>query len=131
MFVVPVYAALLGLLFIKLSINVIRARRQARVAIGDGGNPELQRAIAVHCNFAQYVPITLLLLTFCEMQQAPSLFIHALALALLISRLLHAYGVSQINENFRFRTTAMATTFAVIGVSALYLLASPVYFMLH
>ena len=131
MFVIPVYASLLGLLFIKLSFNVINARRQARIAVGDGGNPQLQRTIAVHSNFAQYVPIALLLLTFCEMQQAPSLFIHLLAAALLISRVLHAHGVSKANEDFKFRKAAMVTTFGVIGVSALYLLISPVYFMLR
>lgn len=131
MFVVPIYASLLGLLFIKLNFNVIKARRLARVAIGDGGNPQLQRAIAVHSNFSQYVPIALLLLTFCEMQQAPNLLIHLLATALLISRLLHAYGVSKTSENFKFRSTAMIMTFGVIALSAIYLSVSPIYFMLH
>lgn len=131
MFVTPIYASLLGLLFIKLSVDVIKTRRQARVTVGDGNNPQLQRAIAVHSNFAQYVPIALLLLTFCEMQQAPNLLIHALAVTLLISRLLHAYGVSKANENFKFRTVAITTTLGVIGLAALYLLASPLYFMLR
>ena len=34
--IVPVYAGLLGLLFVYLSIRVIRARRQEQVALGDG-----------------------------------------------------------------------------------------------
>ncbi len=37
--IVPVYAGLLGLVFVYLSIRVIRARRQEQVALGDGDNP--------------------------------------------------------------------------------------------
>ena len=124
MTIVPIYAAILGLLFIFLSIRVIKTRRKERVAIGDGGNPRMQRAIAVHNNFAQYVPLALLLLAFLEMQQGPTMLIQILCVALLISRLLHAYGVSQMQENFRFRVVGMLMTCGVIGLTALLLLAS-------
>jgi|SRR5665647_296759 len=124
MTIVPIYAAILGLLFIFLSIRVIKTRRKERVAIGDGGNPRMQRAIAVHSNFAQYVPLALLLLAFLEMQQGPTMLIQILCVALLISRLLHAYGVSQMQENFRFRVVGMLMTCGVIGLTALLLLAS-------
>ena len=36
--ITPIYAALLGLLFILLSVRVIQLRRQESVALGDGGN---------------------------------------------------------------------------------------------
>lgn len=124
MTIVPVYAAILGLLFIFLSIRVIKTRRKERVAIGDGGNPRMQRVIAVHNNFAQYVPLALLLLAFLEMQQGPTMLIQILCVALLISRLLHAYGVSQMQENFRFRVAGVLMTCGVIGLTALLLLAS-------
>lgn len=124
MTIVPTYAAILGLLFIFLSIRVIKTRRKERVAIGDGGNPRMQRAIAVHSNFAQYVPLALLLLAFLEMRQGPTMLIQILCVALLISRLLHAYGVSQMQENFRFRVVGMLMTCGVIGLTALLLLAS-------
>ena len=124
MTIVPTYAAILGLLFILLSKNVIKTRRRERVAIGDGGNPRVQRAIAVHNNFAQYVPLSLLLLAFLEMQQGSTVLIQILCTALLIARLLHAYGVSQMQENFRFRIAGMLMTFGVIGLTALLLLYS-------
>ena len=124
MTIVPTYAAILGLLFIFLSKRVINTRRKERVAIGDGGNPRMQRAIAVHNNFAQYVPLALLLLAFLEMQQDSTILIQILCAALLIARLVHAYGVSQQQENFRFRIAGMLTTFGVIGLTALSLLYS-------
>jgi uncharacterized membrane protein YecN with MAPEG domain len=76
----------------------------------------------VHGNFAEYVPLTLLLLTFMEMQGRPSWWIHLLCLALIAGRLVHAYGVSQEQENILFRTVGMVTTFAVLASSSVSLL---------
>jgi uncharacterized membrane protein YecN with MAPEG domain len=112
------------LLFIYLSFRVIKTRRQERIAIGDGGNPRMQRAMAVHNNFAQYVPLALLLMAFLEMQRGPTILIQILCAALLIARLLHAYGVSQMQEDFRFRKVGALMTFGVIGLTALLLLFS-------
>lgn len=120
--VVPFYAALLALMFVALSIRVIKTRRQERVAIGDDGNPRLRRIIGVHNNFAQYVPLALLLLAFIELAAAPLLLVHILCLMLLVGRCIHAYGVSQESENFRFRALGMRLTFAAIALAALYLL---------
>ena len=52
MTVTPVYAAVPGLIFLALSIRTISMRRRHRVAVGDGGNAELRRAMRVHANFA-------------------------------------------------------------------------------
>jgi uncharacterized membrane protein YecN with MAPEG domain len=122
--IVPFYAALLALLFVALSIRVIKTRRRERVAIGDGDNPRLRRAIGVHNNFAQYVPLALLLLAFVELAAAPILLVHILCLMLLIGRCVHAYGVSQDSENYRLRIIGIWLTFASIALAALYLLAT-------
>lgn len=120
--VTPIYAALLGLLFILLSFRVIRVRRRVRVAVGTGDSPELLRATRVHGNFIEYVPMTLLLIWMLETQGAPSVFVHALGLVLLIGRCIHAYGVSQTVENLKLRISGMLMTFSVLMVSALSLL---------
>lgn len=120
--IVPFYAGLLALLFVVLSVQVIRQRRGAKVAIGPGGNPSLERAMRVHANFAEYVPFAVVLLALMELQRAPAFLLHALGLVLLAGRLAHAYGVSQPNENFRFRVTGMMATFATLVIAALYLI---------
>ena len=56
------YAALLGLMFVVLSIKVIKQRRRYQVGIGSKGEATLERAIRVHANFAEYLPFSLLLL---------------------------------------------------------------------
>ncbi len=121
--ITPLYAALLGLIFIALSIRTIRLRRRYRVGVGDGNHTELQRAARVHANFAEYVPLTLLLIYFVETSGGPLLLIHALAIALLCGRLLHAYGLSQVRENYRYRISGMVLTFSVIIAACLFLLS--------
>lgn len=120
------YAALLALLFITLSVLVILQRRRARVSLGDAGNAGLQRAIRVHANFSEYIPLALLLIYFVETTTALAWLVHVLGVSLLIGRLSHAWGVSHQKEDFRFRVAGMMLTFGIIGVAALVLLAMAV-----
>lgn len=127
MLVTPIYAALLGLGFFALSFLNIRIRRKNKIALGDGGNPQLLRAIRVHSNFAEYVPMALLLLYMAETNGASIYLIHFMGIFLLIGRVSHAWGVSQENENFKFRVFGMLATFNALIVSSLYILMSPLF----
>lgn len=120
--ITPLYAALLGLIFIVLSVYTIRMRRRHRVAVGDGDHALLRRAIRVHANFAEYVPLALLLIYFVELDGGAVLRVHVLGGALICGRLLHAWGVSKERENFRYRTAGIILTFGVIIVACLMLL---------
>lgn len=124
--VVPVYAALLALLFVVLSVRVIGARRSGKVAIGAGGDAGLERRMRVHANFAEYAPFALLLLALAELRGAPEFLLHGLCLALLVGRAAHAWGVSNPAEDFRFRVGGMVATLTVILIAALVLLVGPV-----
>ena len=121
--ITPVYAALLALLFVILSFRTIRYRRRFSVAIGSGDHALLARASRAHGNFAEYVPLALLLIWFIETGAALPLLVHALCLLLLAGRLIHAWGISQEHENLRFRVTGMLMTFLTIIVAALSLVA--------
>ena len=122
MHILPPYAALLTLLFLFLSVRTLRLRKRLQIGIGDGGNPQLLRAMRVHSNFAEYVPLSLVLLLLVEGQGAPALLVHGLCLGLLVGRVSHAFGVSQAKEDFKFRIFGMATTLAVLVCSSAYLL---------
>lgn len=124
--VTAVYAAALALLFFALSLAVIRQRRAAQVALGDAGNVGLQRAIRVHGNFAEYAPMGILLVLLVELQTGWLWAVHLLGLALLSGRLLHAYGVSQRRENFRFRVAGMMLTFGTLVLASILLLVTAV-----
>lgn len=124
MSIMPLYASLLALLFVALSVQVIRLRRSRQIAIGDAGDAALLRAMRVHSNFAEYVPLCLIMIYLVETQLGWALLVHGLGLLLLLARLSHAYGVSQARENLRFRVVGMLGTFAVLLVAAACLLAT-------
>ena len=117
--IIPYYAAFLALIFILLSLNVIRGRGKHRVALGSRDISDLERRIRVHGNFAEYVPFTLLLLTIVELQGLPHAILHGLSLCLILGRLSHAWGVSQAAEKLTFRVAGMVLTFTALGGSAL------------
>ena len=117
--IVPFYAAVLGLIFIFLSARVIVMRRQTRVRLGAGGHEVLERRIRVQGNFAEYVPITIILLTFLEWNGATKWLIHALCIALLLGRCIHAYCVSRTDEDIRQRRAGMTLTFGTLLIAAI------------
>jgi uncharacterized membrane protein YecN with MAPEG domain len=131
MHIVPFYAAILALLYVGLSVRTLRLRRRLHIAIGDAGNQAMLRAMRVHSNFAEYVPLAVLLLAFVEGTGAHPIFVHVLALALLAGRAAHAFGVSQLKENYAYRVFGMATTLSTIGIAALYLLYASTREVLH
>ncbi|MEM7707067.1 MAG: MAPEG family protein [Pseudomonadota bacterium] len=116
--VVPVYAALLALMFVALSVRTLMLRRSLGIAIGDGDNTRMLRATRVHANFAEYVPLTLLLLFLAESRGLAESAVHMLCVCLTAGRMIHAWGVSQEAEAFLFRVSGMALTFtSLIGVA--------------
>ncbi len=119
MLITPIYAAILGLVFVALSVRTLLLRRRLKVGIGDGDQPILARAMRVHSNYAEYVPLSLILVYFLETQVEASLWIHILCSALLVGRVTHAFGVSQLEENYRYRVIGMALTFTVIICASL------------
>ena len=114
MFVTPIYAAILGFIFVIISVRTILIRRKLQIAIGDGDQPLLAKAARVHANFAEYVPLSLILIYFLETCSVSKLWIHLLCITLVIGRVTHAFGVSQAKENYRYRVTSMALTFTAI-----------------
>lgn len=114
----PIYAALLGVVFVLLSVRTLRLRRRLRVAVGDGGNALMLRGMRVHGNFAEYVPLGLLLIAGAEALSAPAALVHGLGIVLLVGRLVHAFGVSQEAEVFAYRVGGMALTFTCYLVAA-------------
>ena len=123
-FFTPLYAAILGLVFVSLSMRTLKLRRKLQIAIGDAANEEMLRSMRVHSNFAEYAPITLLLIFMVEVMGAPTVLIHALGLSLLVGRLAHAYGVAKSPEDYRYRITGMAMTFTALMASALSLIVA-------
>jgi uncharacterized protein len=114
MYIVSLYSGIFGLFFVALSVRTLLLRRQFGIGIGSQDNSILTRAIRVHANFAEYTPLALILIYLLETQTSSNLWIHFICIALLTGRISHGYGVSQVQENFRYRVIGMALTFMVI-----------------
>ena len=89
------YAALCTLLVLGLAGRVMAFRLRSRIGLGDGGDQELQRRVRAHANAIEYLPLALLLLGGMELNGYPDTVIHAFGAVLLLSRLLHAWGLSR------------------------------------
>jgi uncharacterized membrane protein YecN with MAPEG domain len=118
MLVTPLYAGLLTLWFLLLSAIVIRHRGKG-ISLGDGGDAATQRAIRGHGNFAEYVPLALVMMAMLELGRTSLYTLHALGIALLVGRILHGYALS-FTRRWQFgRTWGTVLTFVVLVVEAL------------
>ena len=91
--ITAVYAALLAMLVVMLALVVIKLRRSLRIGMGDGGNHDLARAIRVHGNAIESIPLFLILLAAYELNHGGELILHAFGAVFLASRVLHAWGI--------------------------------------
>ena len=117
MYITPLYAGVLTLLFLALSFRVIGARRSQRISLGDGNNETMLRRMRAHGNFAEYVPLALVLMVLLELQKQPVWVVHMVGVLLLAGRLFHAVGVSTATANAR--VAGMILTFTALITGAL------------
>jgi uncharacterized membrane protein YecN with MAPEG domain len=97
--ITSVYAAVLGLVAILLSFQVIQMRTQTKVSLLDGDNNALRERIRRHGNFIEYVPLALILMACAEAGRATFTWLHAIGGILLISRLIHPFGIKHDNAS--------------------------------
>jgi uncharacterized membrane protein YecN with MAPEG domain len=112
------YAGLSGLLLLALSFQVVALRRRFQVGLGTGDRPELERVIRVHANFCEHVPLALVILLALELSKVfPGLVLHGLGMALVLGRILHAWGLSQTAgvSKGRFIGTILTWLMLLIG----------------
>jgi uncharacterized protein len=107
-------ACILGLIFVILSILVVKSRVKANVSLGQGEQlsvamgqegeaSKLLVASRSHANFAEYVPLSLILLGYAEAAGGKQMIICILATMLVISRTIHPFGMGRKAPNpFRF-----------------------------
>lgn len=112
--ITALYASLLAILYVVLSYRVAQRRIRFQVGLGTGQNAELERAVRIHGNFAEYVPFALLLLAFLEAGGGPALAVHVAGAGLLVARGLHALGLTQSSGRSPGRFSGVVTTWLII-----------------
>jgi uncharacterized membrane protein YecN with MAPEG domain len=115
------FAGVFALFFVRLAFVVIRLRRSNRVALGDGSVKELEGAIRAHGNFAEYVPLGLILIGLLESNGLHPAFLGAAGGLFALGRVLHANALHRGDLNLRVRgmmlTFGMLVTMAIINIA--------------
>ena len=112
-----IYAAILTFVYVKLTLNVINLRRQNEVSLGDGGRKDLQQAIRSHGNFAEYVPLGLILLGCLEANHIHWTIVLLLGGVFTSGRLFYAKAFLEATPNMDLRVKGMK--FTLWGLQAL------------
>ncbi len=120
----------LTLLFVFLTARVFQQRVKSKISMGFGsqtsigmgeeesGSP-LLIASRTHANFAEHVPLSLLLLGFIETSGGKHIVVIALAGVLIVARLAHAFGLARKSPN-PFRAAGAVLQLLMLAVSSIY-----------
>ncbi|EQC49020.1 MAPEG family protein [Bacteriovorax sp. BSW11_IV] len=127
--------ALLIFISMAIAIKTIQMRSKLRIPYGHDNNRTLMAYTSAHNNFITYAPLMVIALYVIEtLIVIPMAFTLTLGLAIVISRLLHAYALmvkeTASKPNFSWRVKAMGLTFIILTSEALICLILPfkIYF---
>jgi uncharacterized protein len=109
------YAAILGLMMIVLRMIVTIMRAKTGISIEHNGNMALAERIRWHGNFIENVPMALILMGLAETGGASSTLLNASGIILLISRILHPFGLKHDNAKAVLRiVSGVGTTLSIL-----------------
>ena len=122
MIILPITLTIAGaaaILHVWLSLRVSRLRRPLKIGVGDGGNEVLARRMRAHGNFAENMPILLVLLGFLELATGGNLWLWGAAILFVVARILHAFGMDRPGANW-MRVIGISASWAVLLALGLY-----------
>ncbi len=107
-----------ALLHIWLSMRVSQVRRLHKVSVGDQGNPVVAARMRAHGNFAENMPIFLILLALLELARGSTVWLWVPSILFVLGRILHAFGMDRAAPN-KLRIVGIALTWLVLlGLAA-------------
>ncbi|MEZ5566359.1 MAG: MAPEG family protein [Gammaproteobacteria bacterium] len=112
--ITAIYASVLSVVYVVLSYRVAKCRMRFAVGLGTAHNVELERAVRIHGNFAEYVPLALLLLAFYEVGGGAWWAVHTAGAWLVVARLLHAVGLTRSSGRSTGRFAGVVMTWTLL-----------------
>lgn len=117
--ITALYASILALLLTALAVNVTIQRNRLGVLFGDGGKPAMMRAMRLHGNSAEYIPIGVVLMGLYELDGGLPLVLHVAGIALVVSRLVYIAGIWNADRPTAGRAIGIVVTWlTVAGLAA-------------
>jgi uncharacterized protein len=117
--VTALFSAILFFLYYYLAKNVIKIRRNNKIAIGFAKNKELEQAIAAHSNFNQYVPLGLIMMACMELNKIHFSIVFLVGISFTFGRIIHAKSFLKKTMDLKQRVQGMKFTFWTMIVMAI------------
>lgn len=93
--ITPVYGSLLALIIVMLAYRVTMFRRSESIGLGDElASKAMKCAIRAHGNAVENIPVGIVLLLILELNYLTPWLLHVFGSLLILSRGLHAWGLS-------------------------------------
>ncbi len=118
--ITPIYVSILGLLFLPITARVALYRIKTKISLGTGDDPEMVRRMRGQANFVETVPIALILLIVMEVLGASNTWIHALGPMLVLGRIAHYFGLTEMAP-LAFRVIGIAATLLTILLGSVWI----------
>lgn len=91
--VTAIFAAVIGILLIVLSVMVSRFRLKFKKSLGVNDDRDFHAVVRAHANLTEYAPIGLIMLAIAELNGVPATLIYWTGMGFVVGRLLHAFGM--------------------------------------
>ena len=94
--ITPIYVAILGLIFVPITMRVGFYRVSNKIDLGDGGDQVLLRIMRGQANFVETVPLVAIMLVLMELAGAPAVWLHSVGGLLVGGRVLHYLALTNM-----------------------------------
>ena len=112
--------AILLFIFIALSFNAAFTRRKSGLAVGEGDNETLLRAVRAHGNFTEFTPMFLISLFLIDHVSKNCEYILVIGSGFILGRIFHAF--SMFLKKGILRVAGMMLTFIPLISNFVYLI---------
>lgn len=106
-----------ALLAIWLGGRCSAIRMKGGVPIGDGGDPRLAARMRAQLNFAEYVPVFLVLLALVELAKGSPLWLWGVGIVFILGRIAHMFGMDRASPNPLRAGGILTTWIAMTGLA--------------
>lgn len=113
--ITAIYAAILALILTVLSAKAGLLRGKLGIPAGAGDNAEMTLAMRRHGNAAEYIPIAIILMMILEMNGVSTYVLHGIGATLVIARIAHPLGISNLQSPMRLVGAGLTALIIVVA----------------
>ncbi|MGB1950934.1 MAG: MAPEG family protein [Marinobacter sp.] len=123
--VTAVFAAVICILLLVLSFQVVRFRLKYGKGMGVTDDRDFEAAVRAHANLVEYAPLGLIMLGLAELNGVAGGLVYWTGMALVVGRILHAWGmINGRGGPHKARMAGIVLTWLAILVAAVLLLVN-------